>query len=56
MNCISITYTLILELDFAPNYKWTKCGKCFNSKTTKQIKQVYNNVVLDIILMDHSNR
>ena len=43
MNCISISYTLIWELDFAPNYKWSKCGKCFNSKTNKQIKQVYNN-------------
>jgi len=43
MNSISVNYTLIWELDFAPNYKWSKCGCCFNVKTGKQIKQVYNN-------------
>jgi hypothetical protein len=34
-------HTLIWELDFAPEYKWTKCGKCFNTKTGRQLKQVY---------------
>ena len=43
MNRITMNYTLIWYLDFAENYKWTKCGKCFNCKTNKQIKQVYNN-------------
>ena len=43
MNLISITYTLKFELSFANNYKWTSCGKCFNSKSGRQIKQVYNN-------------
>jgi len=42
MNSMSITYTLKFELDFSPNYKWTDCGKCFNTITGKQIKQVYN--------------
>jgi hypothetical protein len=43
MTYISVTYTLKYELDFAPEYKWTKCGICFNSKTGRKIKQVYNN-------------
>jgi len=43
MNSISITYTLKYELNFAPNYKWSECGKCFNTKTGREIKQVYNN-------------
>ena len=43
MNSISATYTLKFELSFAPEYKWTICGKCFNAKSGRQIKQVYNN-------------
>lgn len=43
MNSFTVSYTPKFELDFAPNYQWTKCGKCFNSKTGRQIKQVYNN-------------
>ena len=43
MDSISVNYTLKFELSFAPNYKWTSCGKCFNTKTGRQIKQVYNN-------------
>jgi hypothetical protein len=41
MNSISKTYTLKFELDFAPEYQWTSCGKCFNVKTGRQIKQTY---------------
>ena len=43
METISITYTIKYELDFAPNYVWTKDNQCFNSKTGRSIKQVYNN-------------
>ena len=43
MNTISVKYTLKYELLFASEYKWTDCGKCFNCKTGRQIKQVYNN-------------
>jgi len=42
MDRISESYTLVWELDFAPEYKWTKCGKCFNTKTGKKLKQSYN--------------
>lgn len=43
MNSISISYTLKFELDFAPEYKWSEDNQCFNVKTGRKIKQVYNN-------------
>ena len=43
MNTISITYTLKYRLEFAPWYQWTESGICFNTRTGRQIKQVYNN-------------
>lgn len=43
MYSISVNYTVEWELNFAPEYKWSKCGKCFNIKTGKQIKQCYKN-------------
>jgi hypothetical protein len=42
MNTISKSYTLVWELPFAPQYQWSKCGKCFNTKTGKELRQVYN--------------
>lgn len=39
MYTITVTYTLKYELDFAPEYKWTKCNKLFNTKTGREIKQ-----------------
>lgn len=41
MNTISKTYTLKYELNFAPEYQWTECGRCFNVKTGRQLKQSY---------------
>lgn len=43
MNIISITYTLKYRLSFANNYQWTKCNRCFNIKTSREIKQVLNS-------------
>jgi len=43
MNTISIKYTLDFQLSFAKEYRWTRCGKCFNVKTGRQIKQALNN-------------
>lgn len=43
MSCISINYTVDWQLSFAKNYQWSKCGKCFNSKTGKALKQCYKN-------------
>ena len=42
MNTITITYALIWEVNFKSYYKLTKCGKLFNCKSGKEIKQVYN--------------
>ena len=42
MDTITVTYTLIWEVDFKPYYKLTKCGKLFNCKSGNEIKQVYN--------------
>ena len=41
MITISISYTCKYRINFAPNYVWTKCGKCYNLKTSRMIKQVY---------------
>jgi len=43
MITVSITYTCKFRLKFDNNYAWTECGKCFNLKTNRQIKQVYNS-------------
>jgi hypothetical protein len=43
MNRLSITYEYNYELGFAPEYKWTICGKCVNAKTGRVIKKVYNS-------------
>lgn len=42
MKTVSISYTPKYELSFASNYCWTECGKCFNIKTGREIKKVYN--------------
>ena len=43
MITISINYTCKYRLKFANNYLWTNCGKCYNYKTGRLIKQVYNS-------------
>lgn len=40
MILITVDYTLIWYLDFNKNYGWTNCGKCFNIKRGKELKQV----------------
>lgn len=39
---ITIKYLCKYRLDFAKNYVFSK-QKCFNAKTNREIKQVYNN-------------
>lgn len=39
METISINYAIKWEIDFAPHYKFTKCGKLVNTKTGKLIKK-----------------
>ena len=43
MNKISIDYTLVYRLKFANWYQWTKDGDCFNARTGRQLKQIYNS-------------
>ncbi len=40
MHTFTITYTCKYQLSFDNNYKWSTCGKCFNSKTGRMIKQI----------------
>lgn len=40
---MTVEYREKYQLSFATHYKWTECGKCFNTKTGRRIKQVYNN-------------
>lgn len=40
MSVMTVTYTLVWELDFANEYAFTKCGECFNRKRAKEMKQV----------------
>ena len=39
MQAITVTYTLFWVLDFAEEYGFTRCGKCFNIKRGKELKQ-----------------
>lgn len=43
MNTITVTYTLIYQLSFSPKYQWTRCNKCFNVQTGREIKQILNS-------------
>jgi len=37
---ITVVYTIEYVIDFAKHYGFTKCKKCFNLKTGREIKQV----------------
>lgn len=41
MVTITVNYTCKYRLNFAHNYIYTTCGKCYNQKTQRLIKQVY---------------
>ena len=43
MNSISVTYALIYRFKEAHEYKVSKCGKVFNTKTNRQIRKVVNS-------------
>jgi len=43
MDTITITYTIKFRVDFAPEYVFNNHKECFNAKTGRRIKQVYNN-------------
>ena len=50
MNSFTITYTCKYCLDFAPEYIWSKCGKCYNTKTGRLIKQIYKGGSIGYII------
>lgn len=43
MITISVSYTCKYRLKCDNNYVFTLCGKCYNMKTERLIKQVYNS-------------
>ncbi len=43
MDSISINYTLVWQLSYDNKYQWSKCGKCFNVKTGRELKKVYQS-------------
>lgn len=47
---ISVTYTCKYRISFAPNYVYTLCGKCYNLKTNRVIKQVYKSGCIGYII------
>lgn len=40
---VTVVYTMEYVIDFAENYGFTKCKRCFNLKTSREITQVYKN-------------
>ena len=43
MNSFTIHYTYKYRLSFAKHYVFSNCGKCYNIKTGRLIKKVYNS-------------
>ena len=41
MVTITVSYTCKYRLKHATNYVYTTCGKCYNQKSNRFIKQVY---------------
>lgn len=50
MITISVNYTCKYRLNFATNYLWTTCGKCYNIKTGRLIKQIYKSGCIGYII------
>ena len=42
MNYITVTYALKWHLKIAPEYQFTKDGRCFNVKRQKEVKRTVN--------------
>ncbi len=43
MNTITVSYTCKYRLKNNTNYWFTLCGKCYNNRSGRFIKQVYKN-------------
>jgi len=42
MESISITYKLKWQLKLHPHYKWSECGRLFNTQRQREIKKTVN--------------
>lgn len=47
---ITVSYTCKYRIKFATNYVYTLCGKCYNLKTGRFIKQVYKSGCIGYII------
>jgi len=43
---ITVVYTIEYVIDFAKHYGFTKCKKCFNLKTGREIKQALKSACI----------
>ena len=50
MITISVNYTCKYRINFANEYVWTICGKCYNTKTERLIKQVYKSGCIGYVI------
>ena len=50
MTTITVTYTCKYRIKFAPHYVYTTCGKCYNQRSSKLIKQVYKSGCIGYII------
>ena len=51
MITITVHYTCKYQLSFAPQYKFTTCGLCYNSKSGRLIKQVLKSNCIGYIIL-----
>ena len=45
-STITKKYAVDYVIDFADNYVFTKCKRCFNKKTNREIKQQYKKYLI----------
>jgi len=50
MLTITVQYTCKYQIAFAPNYKFTTCGLCYNAKSGRLIKQVLKSNCIGYII------
>ena len=50
MITISVNYTCKYRVKFATNYVYTLCGKCYNIKTGRLIKQLYKSGCIGYVI------
>lgn len=43
MNTFTVTYTIKYVIDFADHYVFNKHKECYNLKSGRRIKKIYNN-------------